>query len=85
MPENIMDEGQFKGYEEGGARVCETCGGRGCRNEVRIGRPQGGVISETTTRVECPACDGTGRRRIDDKEDFPMGVWEDMPRLPWSG
>jgi DnaJ-class molecular chaperone len=39
--------------EEGGARVCQTCGGRGWR----VVGPIGGD-SET-----CPACDGTGEVR----------------------
>ena len=39
--------------EEGGARVCRTCGGKGCK----WGWKKGG---HSTVR-KCPACGGTGR------------------------
>jgi DnaJ-class molecular chaperone len=48
MPENIQDEGQWKGYEE--PRVCPTCVGL---KTVREDPVEDWVIT-------CPACNGTG-------------------------
>ena len=43
--------------EEGGARVCRTCGGKGCK----WGWKKGG---HSTVR-KCPACNGTGKEESD--------------------
>ena len=62
MPEHIMDEGQFKGYEDAGARVCQRCNVNG----VGTGRIYG-FLDENGMEVQvgCPACGGTGREESD--------------------